>query len=109
MLHNTVSSTTKVVSEIMTAVLKCHIMGTSVCFVVSVPTFEDSDQDAPPILESEALSLLVGRMKGIQGHINSCYLDATLFRYKQTKPLQHSFAWLLFEQHSEHDAHLTFP
>ncbi|TMS19367.1 Ubiquitin carboxyl-terminal hydrolase CYLD [Larimichthys crocea] len=44
-----------------------------------VPPFEDSEEDAPPILESEALSLLVGRMKGIQGHINSCYLDATLF------------------------------
>ncbi|XP_029358188.1 ubiquitin carboxyl-terminal hydrolase CYLD isoform X2 [Echeneis naucrates] len=45
-----------------------------------VPSFEDSDdQDAPPISESQALSLLVGKMKGIQGHINSCYLDATLF------------------------------
>ncbi|XP_044076062.1 ubiquitin carboxyl-terminal hydrolase CYLD isoform X2 [Siniperca chuatsi] len=44
-----------------------------------VPPFEDSDEDAPPILESEALSLLVGKMKGIQGHFNSCYLDATLF------------------------------
>ncbi|KAM3621892.1 uncharacterized protein V6R79_017550 [Siganus canaliculatus] len=41
--------------------------------------FEESDEDAPPIPESEALSLLLGRMKGIQGHINSCYLDATLF------------------------------
>ncbi|XP_011612622.2 ubiquitin carboxyl-terminal hydrolase CYLD isoform X2 [Takifugu rubripes] len=44
-----------------------------------VPPFEDSAEDAPPIPESEALSLLVGRMKGIQGHVNSCYLDATLF------------------------------
>ncbi|TNN52518.1 Ubiquitin carboxyl-terminal hydrolase CYLD [Liparis tanakae] len=43
-----------------------------------VPPFEESEEDAPPIPESEALSLLVGRMKGIQGHINSCYLDATL-------------------------------
>ncbi|XP_044206164.1 ubiquitin carboxyl-terminal hydrolase CYLD [Thunnus albacares] len=41
--------------------------------------FEDSEEDAPPIPESEALSLLVGKMKGIQGHVNSCYLDATLF------------------------------
>lgn len=48
--------------------------------LVSVPPFEDSVEDAPPIPESEALSLLVGRMKGIQGHVNSCYLDATLFR-----------------------------
>lgn len=44
-----------------------------------VPLFEDTEEDAPPIPESEAKSLLVGRMKGIQGHINSCYLDATLF------------------------------
>ncbi|XP_058487702.1 ubiquitin carboxyl-terminal hydrolase CYLD [Solea solea] len=43
-----------------------------------VPPFEDCE-DTPPIPESEALSLLVGKMKGIQGHINSCYLDATLF------------------------------
>lgn len=46
----------------------------------SDPEFEDPEEDVPPIPESEALSLLVGRMKGIQGHINSCYLDATLFR-----------------------------
>ncbi|XP_030274471.1 ubiquitin carboxyl-terminal hydrolase CYLD [Sparus aurata] len=44
-----------------------------------VPPFEESEDYAPPIPESEALSLLVGRMKGIQGHINSCYLDTTLF------------------------------
>lgn len=50
------------------------------CVLVSVPPFEDSEEDAPPIPESEALSLLVGKMKGIQGHVNSCYLDATLFR-----------------------------
>nr|XP_019942059.1 PREDICTED: ubiquitin carboxyl-terminal hydrolase CYLD-like [Paralichthys olivaceus] len=44
-----------------------------------VPPFEDPEEDAPPIPESEVLSLLEGRMKGIQGHINSCYLDAALF------------------------------
>lgn len=53
-----------------------------ICLVLSalVLPYEDSDEDATPIPESEALSLLVGKMKGIQGHINSCYLDATLFR-----------------------------
>uniref|UniRef100_A0A4W4FDC1 ubiquitinyl hydrolase 1 n=1 Tax=Electrophorus electricus TaxID=8005 RepID=A0A4W4FDC1_ELEEL len=40
---------------------------------------EDVDEYVLPVAESAALSLLVGRMKGIQGHFNSCYLDATLF------------------------------
>ncbi|XP_059926056.1 ubiquitin carboxyl-terminal hydrolase CYLD [Gadus macrocephalus] len=40
---------------------------------------DDSEEDTPPISESQAASLLVGRMRGIQGHFNSCYLDATLF------------------------------
>ncbi|KAF7650365.1 hypothetical protein LDENG_00126840 [Lucifuga dentata] len=44
-----------------------------------VPLFEDSEEHVPPIPESEASTLLLGRMKGIQGHFNSCYLDATLF------------------------------
>ncbi|KAJ8361297.1 hypothetical protein SKAU_G00178220 [Synaphobranchus kaupii] len=44
-----------------------------------LPLDEEGVEDAPPIPESEALSLLEGRMKGIQGHYNSCYLDATLF------------------------------
>lgn len=49
------------------------------CDPPPVPPYEDSDEDVPPIPESEALSLLLGRMKGIQGHINSCYLDTALF------------------------------
>ncbi|XP_061688425.1 ubiquitin carboxyl-terminal hydrolase CYLD [Syngnathoides biaculeatus] len=44
-----------------------------------VPSYVDSEDYVAPIAESEAISLLVGKMKGIQGHINSCYLDATLF------------------------------
>ncbi|XP_061779860.2 ubiquitin carboxyl-terminal hydrolase CYLD [Nerophis lumbriciformis] len=47
--------------------------------IPTVPPYVDSDEYVAPIPESEAMSLLVGRMKGIQGHINSCYLDATLF------------------------------
>ncbi|XP_024124819.1 ubiquitin carboxyl-terminal hydrolase CYLD [Oryzias melastigma] len=47
--------------------------------IPSVPPYEELEEDAPPVPESEALSLFLGRMKGIQGHINSCYLDATLF------------------------------
>uniref|UniRef100_A0AAV2M5R6 ubiquitinyl hydrolase 1 n=1 Tax=Knipowitschia caucasica TaxID=637954 RepID=A0AAV2M5R6_KNICA len=45
----------------------------------TVPDFEESEDHAAPLTETEALSVLVGKMKGIQGHINSCYLDATLF------------------------------
>ncbi|KAK6318986.1 hypothetical protein J4Q44_G00101970 [Coregonus suidteri] len=44
-----------------------------------VTPLEETDENVPPIPESEGLSLLVGKMKGIQGHYNSCYLDATLF------------------------------
>ncbi|CAL8337332.1 unnamed protein product [Merluccius merluccius] len=50
--------------------------------IVDLPpdiTLDDSEEDVPPVSESQALSLLVGRMRGIQGHFNSCYLDATLF------------------------------
>ena len=34
--------------------------------------------DAPTVQELKR-DLFIGRMKGIQGHQNSCYLDATLF------------------------------
>lgn len=47
--------------------------------IIPVTPLEEMEEDAPPIPESKALSLLVGKMKGIQGHFNSCYLDATLF------------------------------
>ncbi|KAL4630627.1 ubiquitin carboxyl-terminal hydrolase CYLD-like [Arapaima gigas] len=39
----------------------------------------EEEEVAPPIPESEAVSLLEGKMKGIQGNINSCYMDVTLF------------------------------
>ncbi|KAG1949586.1 ubiquitin carboxyl-terminal hydrolase CYLD [Pimephales promelas] len=45
----------------------------------SVTLLEDLDEDVPPVAEQDVLSHLVGRMRGIQGHFNSCYLDATLF------------------------------
>ena len=32
-----------------------------------------------PVVQDLKMDLFVGRMKGIQGHQNSCYLDATLF------------------------------
>ncbi|XP_067904644.1 ubiquitin carboxyl-terminal hydrolase CYLD isoform X2 [Heterodontus francisci] len=36
-------------------------------------------EDVPPVREDEALQLMKGTMKGIQGHYNSCYLDTTIF------------------------------
>uniref|UniRef100_A0A8B9EXZ0 Ubiquitin carboxyl-terminal hydrolase CYLD n=2 Tax=Amazona TaxID=12929 RepID=A0A8B9EXZ0_9PSIT len=33
----------------------------------------------PPLRNEAAVRVLLGRMKGIQGHCNSCYMDAALF------------------------------
>ncbi|XP_077207437.1 ubiquitin carboxyl-terminal hydrolase CYLD-like isoform X2 [Paroedura picta] len=33
----------------------------------------------PPLRDDAAVNLLRGRMRGIQGHCNSCYMDAALF------------------------------
>ncbi|XP_041946493.1 ubiquitin carboxyl-terminal hydrolase CYLD isoform X2 [Alosa sapidissima] len=47
---------------------------------IVTPIEEDKgEEDVPPLTESEVLRVLEGKMKGIQGHFNSCYLDATLF------------------------------
>ncbi|KAG9487258.1 hypothetical protein GDO78_007236 [Eleutherodactylus coqui] len=37
------------------------------------------EENTPPATDNEALERLTGWKKGIQGHCNSCYLDATLF------------------------------
>uniref|UniRef100_A0A8C5M627 Ubiquitin carboxyl-terminal hydrolase CYLD n=1 Tax=Leptobrachium leishanense TaxID=445787 RepID=A0A8C5M627_9ANUR len=37
------------------------------------------EENTPPSEGKEAIELLTGWKKGIQGHCNSCYLDATLF------------------------------
>ncbi|KAM6962584.1 ubiquitin carboxyl-terminal hydrolase CYLD [Aplochiton taeniatus] len=36
-------------------------------------------ENVPPISTEMVDQVLIGRMKGIQGHINSCYMDAALF------------------------------
>ncbi|XP_069009025.1 LOW QUALITY PROTEIN: ubiquitin carboxyl-terminal hydrolase CYLD [Embiotoca jacksoni] len=36
-------------------------------------------ETVPPITTGQVSNLLIGRMKGIQGHCNSCYMDAALF------------------------------
>ncbi|XP_036417691.1 ubiquitin carboxyl-terminal hydrolase CYLD [Colossoma macropomum] len=33
----------------------------------------------PPVRSEDVLKVLTGRMKGIQGHCNSCYMDSALF------------------------------
>ncbi|KAI5614619.1 ubiquitin carboxyl-terminal hydrolase CYLD-like, partial [Silurus asotus] len=33
----------------------------------------------PPLSSEDVRTLLIGRMRGIQGHCNSCYMDAALF------------------------------
>ncbi|XP_054459070.1 ubiquitin carboxyl-terminal hydrolase CYLD [Anoplopoma fimbria] len=50
---------------------------------------EDLERDAehctgilgtvPPVSTEQVHQILIGRMKGIQGHYNSCYMDAALF------------------------------
>ncbi|MEE6518648.1 hypothetical protein FKM82_029763 [Ascaphus truei] len=42
-------------------------------------TSECVEEDTPPAMGSDAAECLTGWKKGIQGHCNSCYLDATLF------------------------------
>jgi len=38
------------------------------------------EEHTPPSDGAEAAELYHGWKRGIQGHLNSCYLDATLFR-----------------------------
>ncbi|CAK6977570.1 ubiquitin carboxyl-terminal hydrolase CYLD [Scomber scombrus] len=40
---------------------------------------ERVEEHTPPVDGDEARQLYQGRKRGIQGHLNSCYLDATLF------------------------------
>uniref|UniRef100_A0A8C6S2L8 ubiquitinyl hydrolase 1 n=1 Tax=Neogobius melanostomus TaxID=47308 RepID=A0A8C6S2L8_9GOBI len=37
-------------------------------------------EPVPPVAAEDVERLLIGRMKGIQGHHNSCYMDSALFR-----------------------------
>ncbi|KAF6716941.1 Ubiquitin carboxyl-terminal hydrolase CYLD [Oryzias melastigma] len=54
---------------------------------MSQPDYTEMDEDVsgenlevvPPISAEQIDHLLIGRMKGIQGHCNSCYMDAALF------------------------------
>ncbi|XP_070764624.1 ubiquitin carboxyl-terminal hydrolase CYLD [Enoplosus armatus] len=54
-----------------------------------MPKQEDPDRETehstgkletvPPITTEQVKPILIGRMRGIQGHCNSCYMDAALF------------------------------
>ncbi|XP_067370089.1 ubiquitin carboxyl-terminal hydrolase CYLD isoform X4 [Channa argus] len=54
-----------------------------------MPQVEDTEKDGesttwtletvPPVSAEQVQQILIGRMKGIQGHCNSCYMDAALF------------------------------
>ncbi|XP_048055919.1 ubiquitin carboxyl-terminal hydrolase CYLD isoform X2 [Megalobrama amblycephala] len=37
------------------------------------------EENVPPIRTEDVSKLLIGQMKGIQGHCNSCYMDSALF------------------------------
>lgn len=54
-------------------VLRCNSLDFRVYASKRVP------EDTPPELGEEGAQRLTGWKKGIQGHCNSCYLDATLF------------------------------
>ncbi|XP_034615488.1 ubiquitin carboxyl-terminal hydrolase CYLD-like [Trachemys scripta elegans] len=52
----------------------------------------------PPLRNGTAVSVLQGRMRGIQGHCNSCYMDAALFRVQMNGvnvPAMHEYDFSL--------------
>lgn len=52
-----------------------------VCVCVSVEWhMEGRLETVPPVTTDQVDRILIGQMKGIQGHCNSCYMDAALFR-----------------------------
>lgn len=52
-----------------------------VCVCVSVEWhMEGRVETVPPVTTEQVDRILIGQMKGIQGHCNSCYMDAALFR-----------------------------
>ena len=51
---------------------------------------ERVEEATPPLEGAEVLEVLQGWKRGIQGHLNSCYLDASLFRYHPPLSIIHS-------------------
>uniref|UniRef100_A0A3Q2C6E5 ubiquitinyl hydrolase 1 n=1 Tax=Cyprinodon variegatus TaxID=28743 RepID=A0A3Q2C6E5_CYPVA len=57
-------------------------------------------ETVPPISTEQVHQLLIGRMKGIQGHCNSCYMDAALFLFSCSSVLDS----MLFKSTTPQDA-----
>ncbi|KAL7985685.1 hypothetical protein Chor_010624 [Crotalus horridus] len=54
------------------------------CLFQEPSEFSEADSpsvlsNSPPLRDDVAVNVLKGRMRGIQGHCNSCYMDAALF------------------------------
>lgn len=66
-------------------------------------SIDDTDdlEPMPPIAAENVERLLIGRMKGIQGHHNSCYMDSALFSLFSVSSVLDS---LLFKSTSPRDA-----
>ncbi|XP_053322008.1 ubiquitin carboxyl-terminal hydrolase CYLD-like [Spea bombifrons] len=60
-------------------------------------------EGVPPLQGTVAVDVLLGRMKGIQGHCNSCYMDAALFSLFSCSSVLDS---LLFKPSSVPDGHI---
>ncbi|XP_029356776.1 ubiquitin carboxyl-terminal hydrolase CYLD isoform X2 [Echeneis naucrates] len=58
-------------------------------------------ETVPPITPEQVKLILIGRMKGIQGHCNSCYMDAALFSLFSCSSVLDS---MLFKSTSPQDA-----
>uniref|UniRef100_A0A3Q4MCR2 ubiquitinyl hydrolase 1 n=1 Tax=Neolamprologus brichardi TaxID=32507 RepID=A0A3Q4MCR2_NEOBR len=57
-------------------------------------------QTVPPMSTEQVKQLLTGRMKGVQGHCNSCYMDAALFLFSCSSVLDS----MLFKSTTPQDA-----
>ncbi|XP_072110542.1 ubiquitin carboxyl-terminal hydrolase CYLD-like [Mobula birostris] len=57
----------------------------------------------PPPRSEDAVRILQGRMRGIQGHCNSCYMDSALFSLFSCSMVLDS---LLYKSTTHHNAHI---
>ncbi|KAL7832656.1 hypothetical protein SRHO_G00296740 [Serrasalmus rhombeus] len=55
----------------------------------------------PPIRSEDVLKVLTGRMKGIQGHCNSCYMDSALFSLFSCSSVLDSLLFKVTKQNEE--------